>query len=251
MKALIRSRGAASLAALALLAAGRVSAEPLFQVWSERLYLPPPPGTPTSAYELRYPVAAVMPSDAAIASDLQARAFPERLVVDSINGHARTIRFTTTYQGANALHHSGGEVRQLEDDKPDPVCVDVFATVQLTGAPPKAEDEIIARAGAKCPFAEEIQPHRQLIVEGLDAKGQRLFAVVSVDPRWSIHESVAPDGKLSLEKMGREPADSTYVDFRAPIDARLKKLRVWQIDQTTLKPKAIGDIPWTGVSIKP
>lgn len=226
------------------------AAEALFRVDAGRIVIAPPPGTPVLPFEIRYPADPPWPGDAPVREQIAERSFPEVVTIRSIDPARRIVRVVTTYRAANALNQRDATVTRVGPDKADPLCSSVFAPFRLSAAAPPETLRPSATSGARCPDAAEVNPERQLIVEGLDRRARRLFAAVSDDPRWSISESIDPSGGLQLVSRGRKPAVSTYVMFRAPIDARLARLRIWQIDVpggTRAGARAIGDIEWINV----
>lgn len=124
-------------------------------------------------------------------------------------------------------------------------CLKAFVEFDVgkTG-PPKGQP--IVRASDYCPDAEPVDPERKLVVEGVDRRGRRLFVALSDDPRWHIYEGADAQGNIRLLRRGRDPDPSTYVDFRAPIDDRLARLLIWQIDEHA-KGTPIATIVWTPV----
>lgn len=235
---------------LALVVWTPAQADPLIRVRNGQAFLPPAPGTPVSRYDLSYPADRPWKGDKAVAGDLAARVFPEPLKILRMDGAARTVRIETTRTGRASLDNAGAEIRALDAAKPEPDCVWVVAPLTLGKGRPDPAGEIVTRGGAVCPFAARVYPHRELIVEGLDARGRRLFATVTDDPRWRIIESLDPDGRLKLEAMGRREEAAFSVKFRMPITDRLVRLRVWRLDDKS-KASALGDIPWTGVTVTP
>lgn len=135
------------------------------------------------------------------------------------------------------------QVTARDPGPPGQNCISVWASLSLDGKPLAADDQISIRRGDICPFASEIYPGRQLIVEGLDARKRRLFVTFADDPRWFIHESVGPGGDLKLEGMGRRNDSPIPLKFRVPVTDRLTRLRVWEIDEET-KAHRLGEIAW-------
>ncbi|MGV8930261.1 MAG: hypothetical protein ACOH1E_10940 [Brevundimonas sp.] len=129
-------------------------------------------------------------------------------------------------------------------------CGRFFAPLRLTETAPAAADGISGSDGADCPFDMTLSSDRELIVEGLDRSGGRLFTTISADPRWSVQESIGQDGELGMESIGRSQVDSTYVTFTAPIDPGLVRLRIWQVDSDNVA-TPIGEIPWVNVELNP
>ncbi|MET0272664.1 MAG: hypothetical protein ABW360_06705 [Phenylobacterium sp.] len=241
--------------ALACLAAGAAAPtaaapQPLFERQGPRLFLPPQPTTPLLTYDIRFPQDMEWPGDQWVRDRIAQRVFPERIVVQKIDGATRSLRVQATRYGMETLASRDMVVTRVGPEPPEPTCSSVFADVRLSKDAPVETEGPSVRGGAVCPFATEIQPHRQLLVEGLGQGGKRLFVALSDDPRWSIGESVTPQGTLKLEQMGRAAPASTYVQFRAVIDARLRRLRVWQIDDTGAA-RAIGEVAWRNVEREP
>ena len=238
------------LAGLIVAAQPAAAAEPLFERQGNRLFLPPQPTTPLLTYDIQFPQDMPWPGDDWVRDRIAQRVFPERILVDKLDGASRAIRVRATRFGMETLASRDMQITRVGPDIPEPACSSVFADVRLSKDAPAEKDGPSVRGGAVCPFAMEIQPHRHLLVEGLGGGGKRLFVALSDDPRWSVGESVTPQGQLNLEHMGRDDARSTYVQFRAVIDARLKTLRVWEIDANG-KPRAIGEIAWRNVDTQP
>lgn len=233
---------------LAVLASGQAwSAEPLFKVEHGRPYIPPPPGTPTRSFDVEYDDTQPWRGGKAAFADLQARAFPERLTLVSVDETKHSIRITTTEQALSSFGLVPAEFFSLAAKAPELDCLTIFADVRVFGPPLEADDVPSTSKAGICPFAQEFNSYRQLIVEGLDGRGRRLFVSLSDDPRWYINETVGADGALQNTGMGRKAEASTYVSFRAPVDDRLKSLRVWQVDDKG-KPFRLGDdVSWRNV----
>jgi hypothetical protein len=124
-------------------------------------------------------------------------------------------------------------------------CLKAFIGFDIGKTGP-AKDDPIVRASDYCPAAEPVDPERELVVEGVDRRGRRLFVALSDDPRWHIYEGADAQGNIRLLRRGRDPDPSTYVDFRAPIDDRLARLLIWQVDEDA-KGRIIATIIWTPV----
>jgi|GEM_PF-5330518 len=235
---------------LVVLASGPAwAAEPLFRVEGNRAYIPPPPGTPTRNFDVEYSDAQPWKGGKAAFEDLKWRAFPEPVTLVSVDEKKHAIRITTTEEALSNFGQVPAEFFSLAPKAPALDCEGVFAAVRVSGPPLEADDVPSIKKAGICPFAAEFNSSRQLIVEGLDKRGKRLFVALSDDPRWSINESIGADGKIQLEGMGRKAEPSTYVSFRAPIDERLKALRVWQVDDNG-KPFRLGDdVRWENVRV--
>lgn len=242
---------ALAVACLFVCAAPHTSArEPLFQKQNDRLFLPPQPTTPVLDYDIHFIGDFEWPGDQWVQDRIAQRVFPEQIVVRSIDAASRTIRVRATRYGMETLASNDMKITLTGSDVPEPQCSTVFADVALSKEASTSLERPSVRGGAVCPFASEIYPHRSLLVEGLGGKGERLFVALSDDARWSINETITPQGDLKLDHMGRDAPSSTYVQFRAVIDARLRKLRVWQIEEDG-RAKALGDVAWKNVEIIP
>ncbi len=229
------------LAAVMALASPARAAEALVRTQDGALILPS--GEPLHLFRLSPSPQAPWPAQADVAADLAWRAKPEPLFVESLDTTRREILARTTLRGRDLLRSSGMMVQGPDAPADRRDCVDLFVAflVGVTGPP---SEPVQPRTGAFCPWGEVVDPDRHLVVEGLDRRGRRLYAVLADDPRWAIHETADDHGKISLLKMGREPPGSTprgstppgstppgstYVRFQAP-DAgpRLRRLRIWQ-----------------------
>jgi len=226
---------------MALMGASPAYSQSMLVVTPGHIILPPPAGTPMTAYEVSFPKSTSWESDSQVARALIDFARPEPLTVNLVDAKNRKISVVTTARGRSNIDTVAMPVTiaPLEPIKPEMECSSVFAETARGG-------EIIRRSGDVCPFGAEINPERHLIVEGLDRTEARLFAALSDDPRWSINESFGPDGKIALLSQGRSAGLPDYVNFRAVVDERLSKLRVWQVDAKG-DVKKLTDIPWQNV----
>lgn len=224
--------------------------EPLFEQQDQRYFLPPQPSTPVRDYDIQFVGDFDWPGDQWVTDRIAQRVFPERVLIKNIDAEARKLHVQATRYGMETLASSDMKITPTGPDVPEPECSSVFADVALSKEAKASLERPNVRGGAVCPFATEIYPHRNLLVEGLDRKGKRLFVALSDDARWSVSETITPEGNLKLDHMGRDAPSSTYVQFRAVIDAHLRKLRVWEIGEDG-QAKALGDVEWRDVEAIP
>lgn len=223
-----RSRGLilGLTAAMALAPIAR-AVDPLVRQVEGALVLPS--NEPLHLFKLTYAVRAVWAEQANAQSALAWRAKPEPLFIEARDKAKREILVRTTLRGRDLLRQSSDlkvEGPDTPADRRD--CVDLFVAFKVGAAAPPLEP-ITARAGAFCPWSEAVDPDRHLVVEGLDGRGRRLYAVLADDPRWAIHETVDDKGNLKPLGKGRRADASTYVRFQAPdVGDRLRRLKIWQ-----------------------
>lgn len=202
--------------------------EPLVRKSEGDLILPS--GEPFYLFKVTYPVRAVWADQANVQSELAWRAKPEPLFIEGQDKVRREILVRTTLRGRDLLReaHLTVEGPDTPADRHD--CVDLLVTFKIGAKAPPTEP-VKPRAGVFCPWSGIIDPERHLVVEGLDRRGKRLYAVLADDPRWAIYETVDAQGKMQLLRRGREPATSTYVWFQAPdVGERLWRLKIWQFN---------------------
>lgn len=200
---------------------------------------------------VRYSESKTWPAEQALINELVDRVFPEPLDVLSIDAPQRTARISTTRDALDRFANFGVTLTPVDihDRKPELQCFTVYASPPPRAGSEDVDDGILMRAGAPCPPGIQLYPQRQLVVEGLDERGRRLFATAADDPRWRIVESVSPSGQLGLESMGRTEALPDSVNFRADVTPALRLLRVWQIDHEG-RARALVDIPWVNVEVQ-
>lgn len=202
------------------------AADPLVRKAEGQLVLPS--SEPLYLFKLTYPERAVWADQVGVRSELAWRAKPEPLFIDSQDKLRREILVRTTLRGRDLLRdaHLGVEGPETPAVRRD--CVDLFVSFKVGAKAPPTEP-IKPRAGAACPWSETVDPERHLVVEGLDRRGRRLYAVLADDPRWAIHETADDKGDLKLLSRGRAPDAETYVRFQAPdVGDRLRRLKIWQ-----------------------
>jgi hypothetical protein len=241
----IRRLGAAAALGLALIAAGGAAAAPLRLPLfgdSGRMSVPAPAGTPMADYELVYPEEARPWIAREAMDDLVGRAYPEPVTRLSAEKGARTLRVRTTPFGRSRFRNAGAEITALTAEVEDTNrCTTVWATPAQPGI---GAGQIKTRPNDPCPYAQEFLNDRELVVEGLDRRGRRLFLAKSFDSRWEVRETVDDQGAMRKLFEGRSPGVPIYLQFPAPVDERLNTLRVWQVDDRGVGHKVV-DIPWT------
>lgn len=201
------------------------AAEPLLRTSDGSLVLPS--GEPLYLFRLTYSVRQVWADQPSVLTELAWRAKPEPLFVEGQDKVRREILVRTTLRGRDLLRE-GMAVEGPETPAARHDCVDLFVSFKIGATAPPTES-VTTRAGAPCPWSEVVDPERQLVVEGLDRRGKRLYAVLADDPRWRVHESADEQGHLQLLRRGREAAPSAYVRFQAPdVGGRLRRLKIWQ-----------------------
>ncbi|MFT3996098.1 MAG: hypothetical protein QM667_01730 [Asticcacaulis sp.] len=196
----------------------------------DRWVTAPLPGTPVYERRIRYLNMNTWPGRSKAAEDVQLGASPEPVEIIAVQDRVTAVVVSTTWQGFKNLEGDGKTISSKVPETPRNDCVNIFLSFDLSSQPaaPKKLSDI--RPNRPCPDARVLDTERQLVIEGLDATGLRLFAVIADDPRWHIHEGADAQGNIRLLKRGRDTVASTYVDFDAPLDPTLKSLRIWQVE---------------------
>lgn len=213
------------------LCAGTASAGSLLDSTDGRLVVPPSPGTPLYEYEMSYPQNRLWEDAHAAQLMIGAAARPEPWRIVRLNAGRRTATIRTTPRGRDMLREAGAELTGPQDEARREACSTMFVdfTIGTIGPP---DDKIITWPKQPCDYATEVDPARNLIVEGRDGRGRRLFLAVSDDPRWSIKESADAAGNPRLLHVGRTPARSASVKFTTPnVGDRLQSLAIWEVDE--------------------
>lgn len=212
------------LAILLASASPALAGAPLVNLVDGKLLLPPPE-TPLHPFTLTYSDKAARK---AVERDLLARVEAEPIQIQAIDPANRTVRLRTTLWGRDLLRQGGLTISGTEADATRRDCVDVFVEFTATMTT-RLREPLDPRAGAVCPDGAILDPERHVVVEGLDRRGRRLYAVKADDSRWSIQETVGADGRLQLLRAGRQVEAPNYVRFQAPdVGGRLHRLQIWQ-----------------------
>ncbi|MCP5397488.1 MAG: hypothetical protein H6918_12320 [Sphingomonadaceae bacterium] len=209
------------------------------------------PGTPRPTYELRYRDDASWPDDDYVKGDIEARIREEGVEFLSVDSGSRTIRLRTTRPGIRSLKLVPAEVVLVEDAAPELTCNKTYAEIVLKPDDPEAVEPGVqwTRPSGTCPGARIFSWLRNVLVEGVDAQGGRLFVVVANDGRWYHNETFDDQGRPQFHGSGKRDWPDLSVTFEAPVDENLVAIRVWELDEA-LQPKMIGELPWQDVEIR-
>ncbi|MCB2088442.1 MAG: hypothetical protein R3E18_03960 [Sphingomonadaceae bacterium] len=209
------------------------------------------PGTPRPTYELRYSDDADWPDDDYLKGDIEARIREEGVEFLSIDREMRTIRLRTTRPGIRSLKLVPAEIVLVEDTGPELSCNKTYAEIVLKPDDPEVVEPGIrwTRPSGTCPSARMFSWLRNVMVEGVDAQGGRLFVVVAQDERWYHNETFDDQGRPQFHGSGKHDWPDLSVMFEAPVDERLAAIRVWELDEA-LKAKMIGELPWQNIETR-
>jgi hypothetical protein len=159
---------------------------------------------------------------------------PFEVVEEDLDAATATVRLTAT--AAARLARSDGwqhlAVTSIEPAPPryGPRCTGIFVTFQ----PPESR---IGRSGP-CPQSEIAS---QLVIEGLDARGGRLWIVAADDPR-NVRSVMGPNGEPHVSV--RDERQSLYASITVPTVAGLTTLRWYEVDERD-QLRRIGETPWS------
>jgi len=229
----------AILGAITLLASAsetpEASSPPLVVQEDQKLFLPPPPETPVVSVEVAWgrmsewtPWVNGQQASEAIRKEVR----PEPFMVDSIDETNHAVRIRTSAFGRSILQRSLFKVANPGDeyDWIHEAC-DEFIVNFKVGETGPALGDVGRYSDRLCPHGEEIDPERNLIVEGVNGQGHRIFVALSEDPRWHVYETGDATGAIELLRRGRDEDAETYVSFSvSPFSDDLEKLNIWQFD---------------------
>jgi hypothetical protein len=100
-----------------------------------------------------------------------------------------------------------------------------------------------------CPGAVALSPQQSIILEGLDLRGKRLWAVAAPDPRWRHAEAIGANGDFELVFAGQLTVPVLYASFSAPITPALKRI-AWHEIRMDGSIRKLGESNWVPVAGK-
>jgi hypothetical protein len=127
-------------------------------------------------------------------------------------------------------------------------CLRVSLSLRLDPAAPPAPPPAIRGAPAKCVVPSVYIGYLRdtLFLEGLDAKGGRLFVASGFNPLHQTNEAPpTPGAAASIQSVDR-PAPSVETLISVPVGAPLARFRWYDVDADQ-QPRLLGETIWTGV----
>ncbi|GAW41529.1 hypothetical protein SH203_01937 [Brevundimonas sp. SH203] len=205
-------------------------------IWQDQtLFLPPPADTPLYSVKVgwgRMSEWTPWVNGEQASERIRRIVRPEPFEVEGFDDADQTLNVRTSAYGRSLLQRSLVQVFNPVDEYAwgSETCDRTFVTFKVGASAPPVEP-VSRNRNWLCPHGEQVDTERNLIVEGLDGQGRRIFVALSDDPRWNIHETGDSSGRIELLRRGRDDAPETHVEFTvAPFGDDLAQLKIWQFE---------------------
>lgn len=222
----------------ALTVSGEVPAQepaPLLIWEDQKLFLPPPADTPLYSVQVGWGrMSEWIPwvNGEQASEEVRIIVRPEPFEVESFDDDNQTLNVRTSGFGRFLLQRSFLHVFNPADTYGwgSETC-DIISVGFKVGASAPPVGKVSKHHNRLCPHGEQVDTERNLIVEGLDGQGRRIFVALSDDPRWTIYETGDSSGRIELLRRGRDDDPETYVMFTVPpFGDDLAQIKIWQFE---------------------